>query len=279
MRRAMGRQVKQTKPAKQAKLARRVHILSLHLIGKRMRRRREKSQHIQPTSRDLALFAYLAQLGIASDEQIRAQFWLEARLQTCVDRLEKLVQAGYLHSAFTSARGRCERTYWISRKAQRMLPKASQDQPIKAHRPAEAEVAHLLRTRDVVDLFSRSGRLISFTSEHTLKREAAHGSKGASDGQKRGGKSQVADGRLALAMPFDGAEARGEGAQEVLLEIDGAYYGKRLRAKIHALATSALPVLWVTGSRARLARLQALAAPYPGIYPVLFADLARAYAP
>ena len=271
-------------------------ILLLHLIGKLMSRKRSATrQSVRPTSRDTAIFAYLAQLGLASDGQIRAQFWPEAKLQTCVDRLEKLARAGYLQREYTSARGRTERVYWTRRKALQALLEVEREplsRAIWSRPPAAAEIAHLLRTRDVLDLFSRAGMLISFTSEHALKREVATGGRASIGAQGGAPKGQVADGRLALALPHasrgeqsaeGGAEPREEGIQEgiqeVLLEIDGAYYGKRLRAKITALASSPLPVLWVTGTKARRAHLQALAAPYPRIYPVRFADLVHDYAP
>lgn len=254
----------------------------MRLTGSAMARKRTHSHiHIHPTTRDLGLFAYLGEIGLASDRQIHARFWTDAKRQTCVDRLERLVKGGYLRMAMTQSRGHAERVYWIERKAYRLLPPEARVM-LHTGRPATSEIAHLLRTRAVVDCLYRAGCLRGFTTEHHLKSEAAIKSHVSRQGTHQA-RSQVADGRLILTQPPLGVSEKEStasektGQVEYLLEIDGAYFGKRLHAKIAALASSPLPVLWVTGSRARLSRLQRLCAPHPQLRPILFVDLVRTY--
>jgi hypothetical protein len=249
--------------------------------------RRERRTHIHPTTRDNAILAYIGETGLASEAQIHARFWPTAKRQTCLDRLRKLCDAGVLANEITSARGRVERVFWTGRRA-RLLFSADARTHFQSGRPARAEMAHLLRTRAVLDLLYRSGRLISFTSEHRLKSEAGSeaGSKAGSKTRtrqaagSRAGRLQVADGRMLIADRQVSGEGEGSARayREYLLEIDGAYYGQRLRAKVAALARASQSVLWVTGSAKRLARLKILCASSPSIHPILFTDLQCAYA-
>lgn len=226
-------------------------------------------QRVRLTERDLRLFGYIGQTGLASQAQLHHAYWPHAQRQTAVDRLARLEKAGYLRSLTTSARGARETCYYLTHAATRTFG-ARRAASLGIGAPSATEIAHLLRTRAVLDVLAHAHRLVSFTSERLLKREAA---KAARTHQQtpllangsRMWPHQVCDGRLVLR--------EGEQNATVLLEIDGAYFGKRLRVKIAALARERQRVLWVTKSGERADLLRALCADHPHIQPVAFADL------
>lgn len=232
---------------------------------------RRYQTNVHPTERDRALFAHLGGRGVASLVQLHARFWPHATIQTCRDRLKLLVAGGYLHTMTTTARGASEPIFWIERKAALLFSDTVRSGFLTGQ-PAAAEIAHLLRTADVLDALERRHQLVRFTHEHGLKSQRARGEHAARHEHRqhaqqgsRGAHGQVADAAVTLAQ--DGRE------MELFIEIDGAYYGKRLASKIRALAASTRPVLWVVYSDRRLATIQRLTAAYPSLHPVLFSRL------
>lgn len=221
-------------------------------------RSRRYNPHVHPTARDRAIFAYIAAFGVASLAQLHRRFWPQAKVQTCADRLAKLVSGGFLHTEVTTARGEPEPIFWIERKASLLF-----DQPQRARfvkgRPPTAEMAHILRTADVVEAIGRKSQIVGFTNEHHLKGEEAKKTKPNSRVR------HVADGRVTILQ-------RGA-AHAYLIEIDGAYYGKRLQQKAKELGRLGEQVLWVVYSPRRLATISRVAASYPTIRPVLFTSL------
>lgn len=209
---------------------------------------------IYPAPRDRAVFAHIGQVGLASAEQIQQVFWPAARLRTCQERLALLVRAEYLTCSPTLARHRYETIYWLTPRALRLFPATAREHLVHTASPA-AEVAHLLRTRDVLDWLATSHTICSFVGEHTLKAERARLPLAAQT-------PQVADGRVTLREHTTGRE------KTYLIEVDGAYYGQRLRHKVAALGSCGEWVMWAVFSPRRLATITRAAAAFPSIRPL-----------
>lgn len=218
-----------------------------------MSARRPAPSPVHCTERDLRLLAWVSARGCAGDEQLARLFWRNRRLQTARERLAKLVAAHYLHSETVDARGHSECMYWVERKGARTLRQA--DLPVlQQGKPARAEVAHLLKTGDVLIKLGERGKLLTVMHEHALKAAKSKGT----------GSAQVADAYVELER--DGT------TEHFFLEIDGAYYGVRLKNKVIELGQSAYPVRWVVYSRRRFYRIDQLSREYTGgkIKPLLF---------
>ena len=184
---------------------------------------------VQPTERDRAVFRYIGERGVVNIEAIQQNFWAGRKVQTCRDRLTELVKGGYVQTATTDARGKAEQMYWLGRKAEKLFTAAERAGWVKG-KPAQAEIGHVLTTREVLEQLQQKYTVTQVTNERTLKSEF-----------KKGGSVVLADGRCCL----DGVEH--------LLEIDSPHYtGRRLRNKVAGFAKAGKPTLWVVNSPARL---------------------------
>lgn len=203
------------------------------------------------TSRDLAVLEFIGRRGCATPAQVREQFWVEATLATCRDRLRLLVRAGLLGRAMMHCRGQLEEIIWLAPAGRSLCPTQSQDD-LLCGRPTPVELAHLLRAGDVLARLERTGRIVTWSSERSLR----------SRGRRARSEQPIAD--LEVTLERDGQTERR------LIEIDGAYYGAVLHRKAARLGECGLDVLWVVFSTRRLAAVAASCLPYPTIRPVVF---------
>jgi hypothetical protein len=195
-----------------------------------------------PTARDLALFRTVGERGLVNLETVHRLFWAGRTVQTCQGRLTHLVQGGYLQNTVTDARGKAEHIYWLGRKVARLFSAAERASFVQG-RPAQAEIAHVLTTWDVIERLQKKYTVTSVLNERALK--GVH---------KKGASVALADGQLCL----DGVEH--------LLEIDSPHYtGQRLQKKMAGFAKSGIPTLWVVRGAARLNTVSQAASGCPRI--------------
>jgi hypothetical protein len=203
-------------------------------------------QQIHPTARDLEIFRHVGQRGVSSTAAIHREFWAGRQVQTAQDRLDQLAKAGYLKHQVVTIRGQAHHVYTLGRKATALFSEVQRHSFLT--RIGAGELAHLLRTGEVLDRLRRSHQVTGFVHEHALRSGAARQGKGQG----------LADAQVTL----DGAQT--------LLEIDSPHYtGQRLRQKVAQLGNAGQPVLWVVGSQARLATVSQAAQGQPSIQVVL----------
>jgi hypothetical protein len=203
-----------------------------------------KSQ-IHPTARDLEIFRHVGQRGVSSTVAIHRAFWVGRQLQTAQDRLDQLAKAGYLKHQVVVVRGQAQHVYALGRKAAVLFSEAEQRGFLR--RIGSGELAHLLRTGEVLDALRRTHQVTGFVHEHALRSGAV----------RRGGQQGLADAQVTL------------NGTPTLLEIDSPHYtGQRLSRKVAALGQAGQPVLWVVGSQARLATVRLAAQGQPDIQVV-----------
>lgn len=211
---------------------------------------------VVPTARDLAIMRLVGERGVVAQECLIAHFWPQSTTpRTAQDRLAQLVAAGFLRCERIASRAREEVVYYLARKGTLRLPETDRHLLITG-KPAYGEIAHLLRTGDILDRLHARYTLECWHTERLLRSRTSQG----------GGRAPVADFSVVLRDPLWGVTAW-------MVEVDGAYYGARLAKKVAALGQSGDDLLWVVYSPARLAHLGHLAAPFAGIRPVRFEAL------
>jgi hypothetical protein len=145
--------------------------------------------------------------------------------------------------------------YFLARSGAMALPATNRRELIR-HKPAYGEIAHLLRTGDILDRLEARYGIVRWRGERFLKSASGRQAQGA----------QVADFSVELRRPIEGTTAW-------LVEVDGAYYGAHLEQKITSLARCGEWVLWVTYASRRLDHLRGKASAFPRIRPTLFEAL------
>lgn len=203
-------------------------------------------QHqIHPTARDVDIFRHVGQRGVSTTAAIHREFWAGRQVQTAQDRLDQLAKAGYLQHQVVVERGQARQVYALGRKAITLFSEIERRGFLT--KPAAGELAHLLRTGEVLDRLRRSHQVTGFLHEHALRSATRQGT-------RRG----LADAQVTL----DGVQT--------LLEIDSPHYtGQRLRQKVAELGQADRPVLWVVGSQARLETVSQVAGGQANIQVVL----------
>jgi hypothetical protein len=197
--------------------------------------------HIHPTARDLEIFRQVGQLGASTTTAIHREFWAGRQLQTAQDRLDQLTKAGYLKHQVLTVQGQAQHVYSLGRQAVALFSEVERRGFLL--KPAPGELAHLLRTGEVLAHLRATHQVSGFVHEH-----------GVRSAVRRGASQGLADGQVTL----DGTA--------VLLEIDSPHYtGQRLREKVAALSQASHPVLWVVASQARLETVSRAAANTPNI--------------
>lgn len=214
-------------------------------------KRRYYAQNVQVTKRDRELIRYIAEHGCASFQGLYELFWPGRREQTCKDRLDLLWKAGYIHRDITYAREREEIYFWIEKKGG-MLFSQEERQRFALGKPPAVEIAHILHTNDIIERLRTKGRVTQFIREHALKSMKA----------QTESTFHVADAEVTM-------EINGH-VHSFLVEIDGKYFGTRLREKVHDYGASGRPVLWVVYTKERLSRIKTLCKSFLNIRPVLY---------
>lgn len=198
------------------------------------------SQSVHTTQRDLEIIRFLGKYGCANASQIHASFFEGRTLGRAKNRLDELVKGGFLHSSLTDARGKTERIYWIERKGSMQF-----EEDVRAifekGRPPEKEIAHLLKTVDVMQRLERNHTISEFMHEHKLKSLKAKEAFGIG-----GGDMQIGDALISIAKSGSRLSAG-----TYMIEIDGDYYGKKAAHKVKSLGACGMSVLFVCFSTSR----------------------------
>lgn len=203
----------------------------------------------QINERDRLIFSFIGKYGCANAKQIHGAVFTvnekTGRVPTearCRDRLTQLIRSGYVKTELVKARGKTERIYWIERKALMELDEDKR-KTLEAGRPPEKEIAHTLSTVDVINAVSKAHEIRYFVHEHTLKSLKVREMLKFSD-------LEVGDALIDIAPSGNGNGYLSEG--QTLIEIDGDYWGEKMRAKAQSLKASNMPVLYVCSSYERL---------------------------
>lgn len=205
----------------------------------------------QINERDRLIFAFIGKFGCANSKQIhKSVFTVNGKTPTearCRDRLTQLARAGYIKTELVQARGKTERIYWIERKALMELDDEKR-KTLESGRPPEKEIAHTLSTVDVINAVSKEHEIRYFVHEHTLKSLKVREMLKFSD-------LDVGDALIDVRPMGSGNGYLSEG--QTLIEIDGDYWGEKMKAKAQSLKASNMPVLYVCSSNERLAYVKA----------------------
>lgn len=208
-----------------------------------MAKKRRYNPHVKPTERDLEIFKYTGVLRVVTKNQIYKRFWEGRRRQTCSDRLEELVKAGYLHTREIELRGKKEQVYWIERKSS-MLFDEIERAGFCIGEPAPTQIPHLLYAGEEYDELSKNHKITEYRSENDLRAE---------------GKGRTIPEPADFAATLD--------SEPYLVEIDSVHYnGKRLAAKVRSLGETNKQVIWVVYSIKRFKRVMAATREYANIF-------------
>ncbi len=77
---------------------------------------KKAASHIQLTERDKKLLTLVGRRGCVSIDALHQNFWMNAKVRTCQERIALLMKAGYLKSELVEARGRSETIYYLDKK-------------------------------------------------------------------------------------------------------------------------------------------------------------------
>jgi hypothetical protein len=197
-----------------------------------------------------ALLQWIGEGGLASRTQLARRFWPQARPTTPYHYLRDLVHAGYLQAGRQTVLGAPQDLYVLTGAASRALDLAPP--LVRVGWPPPGEWAHLLLGQEVrlwleahLAQAGQGGTIRAWHTDYYLRHLVPPG-------------GALAD--IAVAW----CPSATSPPQPLLIEVDGAYFGARLAAKLVAYGAQPTPVLWVCRP-ARAARLRRAAAPYPQI--------------
>jgi len=213
-------------------------------------------------SRDLDLLRVIGKSGIAAFEQLYTRGWDGKSRQTCANRLLTLKRAGLITMHYTTARSDSrERVYALTRAGRDILPvedragvRIGLAPKREHHQQLLAQDYRLLLEQR---LAGQGARLVVWHDERELKSVQKRRQNQQPRGQRNDPAPECADAAAQIEYA--------DGQQTVLtIEIDGHYYGKMLRNKMHDLAALNQPIVYVCLTKRRKA-VQAAAAAYPAI--------------
>jgi hypothetical protein len=218
------------------------------------------------TQRDRALLAFIGLGGLASLAQLKRKFWPHSKGETtCRQRLYQLERAGYLQANFIQPKDSHKQVvaFNLTKIGAQTLFEAKERHYFYTRLPGKRDchqqlVAQATRLH-LEEKLPRSGQqLVGWKNERELRGEAVKamqkrlGRRGLVKFGKLGG---IAD---AAALILDEA---GSGQlkliKEVMIEIDGEYYGREFEKKVAEIANFGKPGLWVTTEVTRAERVRA----------------------
>lgn len=194
------------------------------------------------TERDMELMRRIGQSGLDSFENIKANFWADAKERTARERLLQLEKAGWIEAKYVDARKPGELIFTLTTRGEKLFTRPERDRFMTA-RPQEYNqqlLAQDSRTRLERQLAEQGARLLDWKNEHELKSAASKNyRRSAASGASSEQGAEVADAQAIIL--------NGDGQTITLdIEIDGAYFGKQLAKKVSSLSSSGQPALWVT---------------------------------
>ena len=205
--------------------------------------------------RDREIFRFVGEHETATFTQVRQKFWAGSVTdKTAHDRLDKLRREGYVmrHDYTISATGRTTTRYSLTRKAVRELEPATTAHLYTGTLIAREVEQAIKGVEARLELERRGYRVEGWISERELQR-AQHA---AIAQARREGKpataEPISDGQAIIADPTTGE------VTSVDVEIDGQYWGRMLREKMHGF--TGRPLFWVC-SPARAERVSRAASP------------------
>jgi hypothetical protein len=209
------------------------------------------------TERDRQILEFVGRNGVAAIGQLHSRYWTNAKERTAQERLQQLVNAGYLLRDSTDTRQPGEIIYGLTRKG------AGEFGRLEARRltvglPNRGEMKQQLQMQDTYtrlekDLAGRGAKLVDWRNERELRGEQRREqirTKGRSAGSRsRLNFEDIADGQAVIEQA-DGT------LTQLDIEADGQYYGQMLKNKLTQLSRSARPTIWVTTGKRRAARIE-----------------------
>ena len=209
------------------------------------------------TDRDREILRFVGRNGVAALGQIHDRYWHSAKERTALERLQQLVNAGYLVRDQTEARREVGETiYGLTKKGATQFDKMEVRQ-LTLGLPSLGEMKQQLYMQDTFTrlekvLEARGAKLVEWLSERAL-RGAQRREQIALKGRAEGSRSplnyeDIADGQ-AIIQEADGSMG------VINIEVDGAYYGRMLEKKLSDMGRSGHPTLWVTVGADRAARI------------------------
>lgn len=210
--------------------------------------RAPKAQGVTLTERDRQLLRFVGENGLASFDQLSRKFWHNALPRTCRERLYRLERCGWLEARRVDQRRPAELVFVLTHLGANRFSALERKQ-LMVGLPASHEICQQLLAQEArlfleAKLRTEGGRLLSWQNEHVLRSEAHQRNK--PNGSNFGGAwAGIAD---AVALVSDRQGRSGK----VLIECDGAYFGRMLQAKLQALAECGYPALWVTERAGRI---------------------------
>ncbi|HEX2911479.1 MAG TPA: hypothetical protein VH186_11780 [Chloroflexia bacterium] len=218
------------------------------------------------TGRDLEVLRLAGMDGLATLEALHHKFWAGASERTCRDRLRKLEKAGWLSSRYIDTpERRGVLVFTLTPLAVREFAILTGHEPLYREMPDRREIHQQLLAQEArlqleKTLRARGLTLVEWAGERQLRSEFYRNQSthlGLRTGYRAATASPTSRDFLELvdARAIITNTATGK-SWAVLVEIDGDYWGQRLRQKLTALAQAAQPVVWITPPR-RAGRVRA----------------------
>lgn len=184
----------------------------------------------QITDRDKGIITDLARCRVLSVEQIKKQYWPEAKERTCLERLERLKKAGFIKEQTIPAEkaGHWMKVYCLDVKGKRWAtgPEGPglDKKIVFSHHGKRNEILHQVRTNEVYFRLSESEKSTWRTGD-AMEIEL---------GVFRGGTDEM----------VPDASYMNETGEEVYVETDcGSYTGKQVEAKVTSFGDK--ETIWV----------------------------------
>jgi hypothetical protein len=225
--------------------------------------KRYLKKHI-PNDRDITIMEEAGRAGIITLTQVYKRYFAStvnkgSAVKKAYERMNEMVNSGYLHTDVFTLNGVQERFYWIERKAGKLFPYQERVTFVRK-RPSNSELRHMALASEIVHKLKNNFSFVGWMSERQLKSENAR----VKDPGQR--KPKVAD----LAPIFRGAS--GETYSEPI-EVDSLYHGARLRKSLAALSASYSHTTIVCFSSSRYLTVRRAASAYDNLTVQIFEEL------